>query len=209
MLHEISLIIRAEEDGLAIDRFLAGLNDAIRAGKLQTVLENVNADSGVYIVTGLAGRPTAAPIITPSPIIPSMEPTPRVSLGPAGSEPNGRALPRPTTAAPIPTKPTPAVTPATPPPTTASPAEPTFPPDVDECARSPNPYNFNGGYCVNRLPAYGYYGCGCRTMEGWLNGTTFDEHGVTSCIDLDECLDGDGPCHPHSMCVNLSPPDQF
>jgi hypothetical protein len=129
------------------------------------------------------------------PVLPRTYPSDNSSFRPTS--------PRSSTAAPV------AASPATPEPTTAAPVEPTFPPDVDECAQNPKPCIFDGGYCVNRRPADGYYGCGCRTKEGWLNGTTFDEHGVTSCIDLDECQEGNGPCHPNATCVNLSPPDKF
>ena len=182
---------------MAIDRFLQALNEAVRSGRLQNLLNNVNADRRVYIVTGLAGRPTASPIITLSPVMPEPSDVPTTR--------------QPSTVAPVTNKPTQAVTLAAPEPTAVSPVEPTFPPDVDECVQDPKTCNFRGGYCVNRRPIDGYYACGCQTKEGWLNGTTFDEHGVTSCIDLDECQagKGDGPCHPNATCVNLSPPDKF
>ena len=49
--------------------------------------------------------------------------------------------------------------------------------DIDECASGRHTCTFDGAYCVDHD---GTYQCGCRTKEGWANGTTFDKHGVTS-----------------------------
>lgn len=58
---------------------------------------------------------------------------------------------------------------------------------------------------MNEFPINGFYSCGCRTNDGWNNGETFNEHGLTSCVEKDECTEGPSPCHADATCTNLSP----
>jgi len=74
---------------------------------------------------------------------------------------------------------------------------------IDECQQ--DPCSFPGGYCENRAADNGFYACGCRTNDGWNNGNSSDEHGLTSCVAKNECTEGDPPCHPDATCTNLSP----
>lgn len=87
--------------------------------------------------------------------------------------------------------------------------------DLDECTELENPpCAFPGVVCVDEDPNGpngekrgkfdgGMYHCACRTMEGWIEGPEFDDHGPTSCLDKNECLDD--PCGENAECTNLEP----
>ena len=62
MAHYITLSIVNEDVELVKASFLTQMNAAISEGRLQESLLAVNPDSNVYIVTGLAVAPTAAPV---------------------------------------------------------------------------------------------------------------------------------------------------
>jgi hypothetical protein len=73
--------------------------------------------------------------------------------------------------------------------------------DIDEC-KELDPCSFPGGYCVDHSPEDGRYSCGCDTsLGGWQVGTTSNEHGPTSCVDVNECLRDDA-CPPNAKCIN-------
>mmetsp|Transcript_33176 Transcript_33176/g.54770 ORF Transcript_33176/g.54770 Transcript_33176/m.54770 type:complete len:780 (+) Transcript_33176:77-2416(+) len=79
--------------------------------------------------------------------------------------------------------------------------------DYDECLElNPKPCSFSGGYCENRWAFDGFYACGCDTNSGWKDGTTpSNNHGATSCMDVDECSADDSPCHLDATCTNWIP----
>lgn len=77
--------------------------------------------------------------------------------------------------------------------------------DLDECATM-DACSFPGGYCQDRHPNEGRYACGCVTKGNhWRNSTnssSFNEHGSTECMDVDECTELDSPCVPNATCTN-------
>lgn len=78
--------------------------------------------------------------------------------------------------------------------------------DVNECEEMvPKPCSWPGGYCQNRWAYDGFYACGCDDRNGWINGTTYDEHGVTVCLDKDECSAEVNPCNENAYCKNTAP----
>lgn len=79
--------------------------------------------------------------------------------------------------------------------------------DLNECLETiPKPCAFPGGYCENRWFFEGFYSCGCDITSGWKDGNTApDQHGVTSCMDINECSAEEPPCHQHATCTNLVP----
>lgn len=245
ILHSITIV---DEDGTDIsDRFLIAFGAALLEGRLQTALDEVNADSSLYIVTGLTNS-DSGPTPESGPVLPSAPPVAPPSIpateSPVSPQPtNAPVTPQPTEA---PVTPQPTEAPVTPQPTTAAPVPPTMAPisaapvvhpntdnrricydnevgsvvcdcrlgydgptcsPIDECSQDPSPCDFPGAFCVDRSSEEGFYECGCRTNDGWLNGDSSDDHGLTSCLDKNECTSGDPPCHPDATCINLSPDD--
>jgi hypothetical protein len=78
---------------------------------------------------------------------------------------------------------------------------------IDECSEVPGPCDFLGeaGFCADRDADNGFYACGCRVQDGWIESNTFDAHGPTSCLDRNECTGEVSPCHPDATCTNLEP----
>lgn len=73
---------------------------------------------------------------------------------------------------------------------------------VDEC-KELDPCSFAFGYCENRSPTDGLYRCGCIDHPGIRPSANTNEHGVTSCDDLDECSDGTHSCDDsNAQCDN-------
>jgi len=76
--------------------------------------------------------------------------------------------------------------------------------DLNECVDlDPNACSFPGGYCVNHSPSGNRYSCGCDTRMGrWRVGNETDEHGPTTCEDVNECFGRQTPCHDLATCEN-------
>lgn len=59
-----------EDKAQAEEKFLVNLDIAIREGRLQTILDDINPAADVYIISGLVVGPTFAPSVAPTTLAP-------------------------------------------------------------------------------------------------------------------------------------------